>query len=530
MNIIKKIENSFAARISVLIGVFLIVLLFALTFLVNKAQKDNLLMETELWIEEDLSDFTNYLDVVENNTPAGFSEDDYKLIKPVFDKKKYFKRGYPIILKTNGLFLIHPETENESAAGTSYHNAIINSNQNQGKIHYKYPNEKGEWKYLFFRYYEPYDAFICATYYQNDVVAELSKIKRNTYIGLFLSILVVIFGISKILQHSFNELKKVTNSISSLALGKAITTHEFKGKGEISQINKELNKLINNSQHTTNFAKEIGHGNLEANLELLSEDDELGKALLEMRNNLKNAATEEKKRQEEDNRRQWYNEGIAKFAEIIRRHDDFTKLSSEFIIQLVKYLELNQGGIFLLNDGNENDNFFELTAAYAYDREKFLKKRVELEEGYIGACFLEKETVYLKNIPDDYVQVTSGLGHATPKYLAIIPIKMEDDVLGVIELASFEEIPKYHASFVEKIAENIATSYSSLKINKQTQKLLEESRLQSQQMIEQEEEMRQNMEELQATQEESARTEELLRNEIAEAKQTIAELKSQLNS
>lgn len=530
MNIFKRLQNSFTARISAIIGVFLIVVFSVLTFLITKAQKENLLSDTRAWMEDDLLDYADLFDAIENSSARGFSNEDYNIIKPILEKKSYFERGYPYLLRADGLCLIHPTMENESVVGTNYYESIIKSNQNQGGLRYKFPDERGEWKYLLFRYYEVYDAYIISTYYEADVTLELNRIMTENYIGLFISIIIIVFGVVLIVLNSMKDLKKVIHSISLLAQGKKVDAFELKINDEIGQINSELNKLIKNSQHTSDFAKEIGKGNLEAELSLLSDEDELGKALLEMRNNLKEASEAEKKRQAEDQRRQWYNEGIAKFAEIVRKHDDFTRLSTEFIIQLVKYLELNQGGIFLLNDEDENDRYFELIAAYAYDRQKHLDKRIGLEDGYIGACYLEKQTVFLKNVPDDYIQITSGLGQATPKYLLIVPIKTEEEVLGAIELASFEEIPQYYAEFVEKIAENIAASYSSIKINKQTQKLLEESRLQSQQMIEQEEEMRQNMEELQATQEESARTEETLRKELAEAKQTISELKSQLNT
>lgn len=521
---------SISTRMSILIGVLLIIIYTIFGALLVKKEKARLIEQASAWFRDDLNDFEQLFDVVESETDNGFTNSDYEILSPILKEKSYFGRGYPVLVRLDGLYLIHPTKEGESGAGSIFHEKKIKSNQNEGSFRYKYPDNKGEWKYQYYKYYEPYDAFIVETYYEKDLLSELKSTKRFIVFGLAISILIVVLGVVVVTSGLIVDIKKIIKAISMLALGKNVKSLSVRNNDEIGQITEELNKLIVGIENTATFAAEIGNGNLEAEIKLLSDGDELGKALVEMRDNLKNAAEEERKRQAEDKQRQWYNEGIARFSEIVRKHDDFTKLSTEFIIQLVKYLELNQGGIFLLNDDDKNNKYFELVAAYAYDRQKHLDKKVGLEDGYIGACYLEKQTVYLKNVPDDYVQITSGLGQATPKYLVIIPIKTEEDVLGVIELASFEEIPQYYAEFVEKIAENIAASYSSMKINKQTQKLLEESRLQSQQMIEQEEEMRQNMEELQATQEESSRTEEMLRKELAEAKQTISELKSQLNN
>jgi putative methionine-R-sulfoxide reductase with GAF domain len=224
----------------------------------------------------------------------------------------------------------------------------------------------------------------------------------------------------------------------------------------------------------------------------------------------------------EEKKRQWVNEGLTLGTNIIRNNSEFQKLCDELLSFLVKYIKANQAGLFLLNDEDAEDVHMKLVAAYAYDRKKFLTKRIEIGEGIMGQAYLERGTVYLKEIPDNYLQITSGLGFAMPTVLVIVPLKIEGQVHGLIEVASFHDLEEHVIKYLETMGENIASSLQSVRSSTKTQHLLAMSQQQTEEMRAQEEEMRQNMEELSATQEEMSRKElEYLRR--------IEELERRLN-
>jgi methyl-accepting chemotaxis protein/PAS domain-containing protein len=270
------------------------------------------------------------------------------------------------------------------------------------------------------------------------------------------------------------------------------------GNDEIGEMAEAVNKLVTGLRSTSLFAENIGNGHYQADFAPLSANDVLGNALINMRNNLEKVA-------EDDKRRNWATEGIAKFSEILRSNNDtLSKLSDEIISNLVKYVKANQGGLFIIND-TEEEHYLELKACYAWDKKKYLEQKIYEGEGLTGQAWQEKESIYLTEIPQNYISITSGLGESNPRSIIIVPLKVNDQVFGVIEIASFNEFASFEIEFIEKIAESIASTISTVKINEQTQRLLQDSTMLTEQMRAQEEEMRQNMEELQATQEEMER-------------------------
>ncbi len=272
-------------------------------------------------------------------------------------------------------------------------------------------------------------------------------------------------------------------------------------KEEYQKLISSLEQYKSDVKQATEFIKEIEKGNLNVSyhgiLDEASEDKEsLAGSLLSMRDQMKSYENQERERK-------WVNEGLAKFIEILRAdNSDLKTLCEKITSNLVQYLNANQGYLFIVNDNDLQDVHLELMACYAYDRKKHIDKRVDIREGLLGQTFLEKETVILTNVPRNYVHITSGLGEATPGFVGIIPLKINDVVYGIFEIASLEKVEQYQIEFVEKLGESVASTISSAKINQKTQQLLAESREMTETMRSQEEEMRQNMEELQATQEE----------------------------
>ena len=358
-----------------------------------------------------------------------------------------------------------------------------------------------------------------------DMVKTFNSFKTRIFImGFILVIGAIIIGVLTINSLAV-PINRTKNILLSMARGILPKDKLPEGSDEVGQMSKALNLLIKGLTNIFNFSLEIGKGNFDSQFTPLSDEDVLGHSLVEMRDELKKASEEDRKRKEEDDQRNWASQGLAKFSDILRKSsNDLEEFSYEIISQIVKYTNSNQGGMYVINDIDKNDIYIEMKACYAFDRRKYLQRQIRIGEGLVGRCYQEKEKIYLTEIPNDYIKITSGLGDENPRALLIVPLIYNDVIYGLIELASFKDIPDYVIEFIERVGESIAATISSVKSNIQTTYLLEQSQQQAEEMSAQEEEMRQNMEELRATQEQSARREEELHHEVEELRKRLSEL------
>src|SRR5687767_8968487 len=76
----------------------------------------------------------------------------------------------------------------------------------------------------------------------------------------------------------------------------------------------------------------------------------------------------------------------------------------------------------------------------------------QIGESLVGQAALEKKTILVEDVPDDYIQVSSGLGEAPPRNILVLPILFEGHVRGVVEFASFQNFSPIHLTFLEQLS------------------------------------------------------------------------------
>lgn len=325
-----------------------------------------------------------------------------------------------------------------------------------------------------------------------------SKSSHNIMlIGLLLlfTVVVMIISYKTQIKYIYTPIRDIYHEMEALGKGDLSFSSSYQSKDLMGKILGELKQLKIKYQNLTKFIESIGKGDYGYDLNGFNKEDVLSESLVDMKSKLEAVAFE-------DNKRSWANQGIATFSEILRKEqEDLYKLSDKIISRLIKYTNANQGAMFLLNEEGADDHDIEMISAYAWGQKKFINKKFGLKENLVGQAILEREYIYMTNVPDNFVSITSGLGEANPRSILIMPMMVNDVIYGAIELASFKPFEKHEIDFIKSIGESTASTISNIQITSNTKKLLLESQEMTEAMRAQEEELRQNAEELQSTQE-----------------------------
>ena len=171
------------------------------------------------------------------------------------------------------------------------------------------------------------------------------------------------------------------------------------GYSESVHLSKLSRKILEENQRSDKlleFTDKLINNQLDAELRLYNPEDPLGKALVNLRDNLKQNIDEQQRRKMEDDQRNWVSEGLAKFRDILRtpfeKMEDF---AYNIISYLVKYMDANQGGFFLVEQENGQEKYFDLNASYAYDRRKFADPFASTKTVQSGHHYIQQHQVRL---------------------------------------------------------------------------------------------------------------------------------------
>ena len=237
-----------------------------------------------------------------------------------------------------------------------------------------------------------------------------------------------------------------------------------------------------------------------------------------------------------NNDQDWLKTNLAKFTRMLQGQKDMLTVGKLILSELAPVVGAQHGVFYVMekdenNDPDKNETVLKLLSSYAFRNRKVMGNKFALGEGLVGQAALEKERILLTNVPGDYVQIASGLGHAPPKNIIVLPVLFEGQVKAVMELSSFEQFSPIHQAFLDQLVESIGIVLNTIEANSRTEDLLKQSQSLAKELQSRQEELQNTNRELQEKAkllaEQNAEVERK-NSEVEQARQALEEKAEQL--
>src|ERR1700761_3162092 len=167
----------------------------------------------------------------------------------------------------------------------------------------------------------------------------------------------------------------------------------------------------------------------------------------------------------------WLKTNLASIGSMLQGHRDLEVVAETIMDELAPLLGAQHGTFFLTEDWG-GERRLRLIAGYGLTADKDAPTQYRLGQSLIGQVAKSKRPIVVQDIPPGYIRISSGLGDAPPASLAIMPLLFEDQVLGVVELASFSKFTLIQLAFLTQLAETLGISVNAIVANSRTAALL----------------------------------------------------------
>ncbi|WP_194721275.1 HAMP domain-containing protein [Noviherbaspirillum malthae] len=235
-------------------------------------------------------------------------------------------------------------------------------------------------------------------------------------------------NVNQLAANLTNQVRAIAEVATAVTRGDLSRSIQVEARGEVSYLKDNINEMIRNLKETTQ----------------------------------KNAQQD------------WLKTNLARFTRLLQGQRDLETVSALILSELAPLVFAHQG-MFYMMDSAQEDAHLHLIAGYGVRANGGLLRSLRPGEGLVGQCVVEKQRIWLTNVPRDYVTISSGLGAAPPTNIVVLPILFEQKVKAVIELASLERFTETHVSFLDQLMETIGVVINTIETNSSTESLLIQS-------------------------------------------------------
>ncbi|MBE8365005.1 response regulator [Leptospira borgpetersenii] len=329
---------------------------------------------------------------------------------------------------------------------------------------------------------------------EKEIQSDKQENEKRYYFTLLFLVLLILTSFLIEIAISYWIIRTISLRIQFIAKkAEKIANREFSdnqladfANDELRAVYESLNKIRESFKEITDSANNVASGNYLIDFVPKSEKDVLGNSLRTMTSSLR-------KKTQENEKHNWIMSGQNLLNERLRGDKAESVLSNDVIIFLSNYLKANVGAIYLCDDQKYSLSIF---GRYGFTSTDCSSEKFILNEGLIGQAAADQKQVLLTNVEEESIRIISAVIDTKPKEILIVPFMFEGKTEGVIELGKLDSFSSSEIEFVSAAVQSIGISFNSSRVRRRVQELLEQTRIQSEELQTQQEELKQMNEEL----------------------------------
>jgi signal transduction histidine kinase/CheY-like chemotaxis protein/HAMP domain-containing protein len=268
-------------------------------------------------------------------------------------------------------------------------------------------------------------------------------------------LIIVLLLLLAITNSSTRRLRKAAAAADRLASGRHLSEElelDTHTNDEIGLINRSLNRVIDAFNEITRVSIAVANGDFSKKLTPRSEQDELAAAINRMSQLRKEAEENLRAVTKKTEQQHQLSKGLNELNEIMRDQTDLQPLCEKTINYVARYLTLPLAALYVRND----ENRLECTASFAYPPSRNMPS-YEFGEGMLGQAALDKTPIETAEIAPEHL-ITLGANTTQPKRLLYFPLVLNEQTVGVLELAILTSLDEVQLEWLQQAAQSIAVS------------------------------------------------------------------------
>ncbi|MFG3275768.1 HAMP domain-containing protein [Streptomyces luteogriseus] len=243
--------------------------------------------------------------------------------------------------------------------------------------------------------------------------------------------------------------------------------------GTWKRLTENVNELAGNLTRQVRAIAEVTSAVAEGDL-TRSINVEASGEVAELKDNINSMVESLRETTRANQEQDWLKTNLARISSLMQGHRDLPVVAELIMDELVPLVSAQYGAFYLAEDGDDGPEL-RLVGSYGFPEESSRPSRIAFGRTLVGQAARSRRTIMVEELPDGYVTISSGLGEVVPSALVLLPIVVEGQVLGVIELASVTPFTQIHSDFLAQLMETIGVNVNTIVANARTDELLVES-------------------------------------------------------